>query len=250
MCMCICVVTLAHGPNSAKISNDTVIVVGVGRVAPNFVYKKVMPPEKNKSTPLNDGAIPYPPKEQFLSEYNAKLIAKKTAGQPGYQKAEPFKIKEVQIQLGTDKRLRVKEPSSHVMYQEPDMRAANVRNMRPDGLRAAGLPRTKLPYYNIVPGVGNDDPNAGRCIFDAYQDHTNKFRDTRRFAQMNNPRIPRSHSYNPLTGDVFSSKQAPKAELHPRDPLYPPPLASLGQVRPPNLAATYTAKSFLETRPF
>ncbi len=40
-------------------------------------------------------------------------------------------------------------------------------------------------------------------------DHSNKFRDTRRFAKMNNPRIPRDHTYNPLTGDIAPAKKPP-----------------------------------------
>ncbi len=67
---------------------------------------------------------------------------------------------------------------------------------------------------------------------------TNKFRDTRKFAQMNNPRIPRGHGLNPLTGQVLAVPAPPSVELHPRDPLRPP-LNSLAQVRP------QTPKSFL-----
>ena len=205
-----------------------------------------MPPDKNKSHSLTDGALPFPPAEQFTSTYSRKMLPDRTAGQPGYEKRGAFKIKEVQIQLGADKKLHVTVPSSHVMHSEPDMRAANVRNLRDDGIRGAGLPRTRLPYYNIVPGVGGDDPNQGRCVFDAYQDHTNKFRDTRRFTQMNNPRIPRSNSYNPLTGEVAPSKQAPRTQLFPCNPVRPP-LASLSQVRPPEVDAH---KTVMETRPW
>lgn len=190
-----------------------------------------MPPDKNKSTPLNDGATPFPPRDQFATTYARNMLLDKTAGQVGYEKRAAFKVKEVKVQLGADKKLHVTEPSSHSMHPEPDMRAANVRNLRQDGIRSAGLPGTRLPYYNILPGVGGEDPNQGRCVFDAYQDRTNKFRDTRRFAQMNNPRIPRSSSYNPLTGEVATAKQAPYVELFPRNPVRPP-LASLAQVRP------------------
>ena len=220
--------------------------------APNFVFQKVMPPDKNKSTGYLDGATLFPPREQFTSEYREKLVADKTAGMPGYQKSVPFKVKEVQIQFSKDKQMQVIAPSSHVMYQEPDMRAANVRNLRSDGLRAAGLPSTTLPYYNIAPGVGGDDPNQGRCVFDAFQDSTNKFRDTRRFAQMNNPRIPRGHAYNPLTGDVHRALKAPGVEMAPRDPLRPPPLSSLAQLRPPSSRVEQSASksAFESTRPW
>ena len=121
-----------------------------------------------------------------------------------------------------------------------------------DGLRAAGLPSTTLPYYNIAPGVGGDDPNQGRCVFDAFQDSTNKFRDTRRFAQMNNPRIPRGHAYNPLTGDVHRALKAPGVEMAPRDPLRPPPLSSLAQLRPPSSRVEQSASksAFESTRPW
>ena len=220
--------------------------------APNFVFQKVMPPDKNKSTGYLDGATLFPPREQFTSEYREKLVADKTAGMPGYQKSVPFKVKEVQIQFSKDKQMQVIAPSSHEMYQEPDMRAANVRNLRSDGLRAAGLPSTTLPYYNIAPGVGGEDPNQGRCVFDAFQDSTNKFRDTRRFAQMNNPRIPRGHAYNPLTGDVHRALKAPGVEMAPRDPLRPPPLSSLAQLRPPSSRVEQSASksAFESTRPW
>ncbi len=33
---------------------------------------------------------------------------------------------------------------------------------------SAGLASTNLPHYNIVPGVGNEDPSRGRCVFDAF----------------------------------------------------------------------------------
>ena len=71
--------------------------------APNFVFQKVMPPDKNKSTGYLDGATLFPPREQFTSEYREKLVADKTAGMPGYQKSVPFKVKEVQIQFSKDK---------------------------------------------------------------------------------------------------------------------------------------------------
>jgi hypothetical protein len=217
---------------------------GVG-AAPAFVYRKHMPPDKNKSNSHTDGAVPFPPAEQFASTYSKKMLLDGTAGQPGYERTAAFKVKEVQIQLG-DKKLHVTVPSSHTMHPEPDMRAANVRNLREDGIRSAGLPRTRLPYYNIVPGVGGDDPAQGRCVFDAYQDHTSKYRDSRRFAQMNNPRIPRHFSLNPLTGEVAPFKQAPPAELFPVNPVRPP-LASLAQVRPPEVNAH---KTVFETRPW
>ena len=192
----------------------------------------MMPPDKNKSTPLNDGATPFPPRDQFATTYARNMLLDKTAGQAGYEKRTAFKVKDVQISLG-DNKLHVTAPSSHVMHPEPDMRAANVRNLRQDGIRGAGLTGTRLPYYNIVPGVGGDNPSQGRCVFDAYQDNTNKFRDTRRFAQMNNPRLPRNSAYNPLTGEVATAKQAPYVELFPRNPVRPP-LASLVQLRPPD----------------
>lgn len=156
-----------------------------------------------------------------------------------------LQVKNVQIQLG-DKQFHVTAASSHVMHQEPDMRAANVRNLRNDGIRTAGLARTTLPYFNVVPGVGGDDPRQGRCVFDAFDANSNKFRDTRRFAQMNNPRIPRNNSYNPLTGAVAPTQQAPSVELFPRNPVRPP-LASLGQMRP---SAPDAVTTFLESRPF
>merc|ERR1712216_916527 len=71
----------------------------IGDTAPNFVFQKVMPPDKNKSTGYLDGATLFPPREQFTSEYREKLVADKTAGMPGYQKSVPFKVKEVQIQF-------------------------------------------------------------------------------------------------------------------------------------------------------
>jgi hypothetical protein len=62
---------------------------------------------------------------------------------------------------------------------------------------------------------------------------TNKFRDTRRFAQMNNPRVPRGQALNPLTGRVLPVPVPPQPELCPR-PHLRPPLCSLAQVRPPS----------------
>lgn len=213
----------------------------IGDTAPNFFYQKIRPPDKNKSHSLTAGAVPFPPKEQFTTLYAKEMLLNKTAGQPGYEKRESCRPKGVQVQLGRDNLLHVTQSSSHEMLREPDMRAANVRNMRTDGMVSAGLPSTNLPHYNIVPGVGNEDPSRGRCVFDAFTDHSNKFRDTRRFAKMNNPRIPRDHAYNPLTGDIAPAKKPPPVELYPRNPTRPP-LASLGQVRPPESDAFHASQ--------
>ena len=73
-----------------------------------------------------------------------------------------------------------------------------------------------------------NDTDGPRYIFDAYRDETNKFRDTRRFAKMNNPTIPRGHALNLLTGEVEQNRKAPVMEMNPRgevtsDPVHPTP---------------------------
>lgn len=196
--------------------------------APEFVYKRLAPPEKNKSHSLTEGGHPFPPQDQFLTTFKRDYVLTGRAGQTGFKRVEPIKTKAVQVQLGDGKELAVSTTTSHACHREVDMRAANVRNLRKDGLPTAGNPNTIIPPYNIIPGVGGKE--VPRFVFDAYEDHTNKFRDTRKFAQMNNPRIPRGHSLNPLTGQVLSVPTAPTVELYPRDPLRPP-LNSLGQVR-------------------
>jgi hypothetical protein len=51
--------------------------------APNFVYQKIRPPDKNKSHSLTAGGVPFPPKEQFTTLYAKEMLLNKTAGQPG-----------------------------------------------------------------------------------------------------------------------------------------------------------------------
>lgn len=98
-------------------------------------------------------------------------------------------------------------------YDEVDMKASNVRGLGNDGLRKAGMKMTHIAQYNIVPGVGPDQAGS-RYIFDAYRDESNKFRDTRKFAKMNNPDIPRGHSLNLLTG-ITHPATPPAFSLHP-----------------------------------
>ncbi len=79
---------------------------------------------------------------------------------------------------------------------------------------------------------------------------TNKFRDTRKFAQMNNPRVPRGQSLNPLTGQVLAVPAPPTVELYPRDPLRPP-LNSLAQLRPHTPTGFQLgARTQISTRPW
>jgi len=180
-----------------------------------------------------------------------------TAGRPGYQKAEAFKVKEVQVQIGSGNKMQETAPYSHALHPELNLGAANVRNLRSDGLTTAGDKNTRLPPWNPIPGVGGD--TVQRCVFEAYQDsvrsraarappgagasrqsedsegpiavargpararappgrrltrtgvctQTNKFRDTRRFARMNNPMIPRGAALNIITGEIAEACPLP-----------------------------------------
>mmetsp|Transcript_42492 Transcript_42492/g.101110 ORF Transcript_42492/g.101110 Transcript_42492/m.101110 type:complete len:231 (+) Transcript_42492:21-713(+) len=198
--------------------------------APNFLYKRVPPPDKNRSYGIQDPAgRKYPSTDQFKTTNSLTLLLDGTAGRPGYEKAEPFKVKEVQVQIGTGKGMAFTAPYSHHIHGEVDMRAANVRNQRTDGLMTAGDRGTKLPPWNPVPGVGG--VTIKRCVFDAYEDTTDKYRDTRRFARMNNPSIPRGTALNIITGQIQDVKAPPRIELNPRAPVRPH-LNSLAQVRP------------------
>mmetsp|Transcript_14087 Transcript_14087/g.21923 ORF Transcript_14087/g.21923 Transcript_14087/m.21923 type:complete len:175 (+) Transcript_14087:1-525(+) len=171
----------------------------------------------------------FPAKETFSSNYMRDYLRDGTAGTEGFEKRKPFAVKKAQVEIGSGRNLLVSAPYSHDLHPEVNMRLANVRNTRRDGLKTAGLSNTVIPNYNIVPGVGGD--TVDKFVFDAYQHTTNKFRDTRRFAKMNNPTIPRGHVLNVLTGEVQAKPQAPRVEPNPRDPRRPP-LNSLGQVRP------------------
>ena len=179
-----------------------------------------------------------------------------TAGRPGYQKAEAFKVKEVQVQIGSGNKMQETAPYSHALHPELNLGAANVRNLRSDGLTTAGDKNTRIPPWNPIPGVGGD--TVQRCVFEAYQDsvrsraarappgagasqqsqgpgpsalargpararvlpgrrltrtdvctQTNKFRDTRRFARMNNPTIPRGAALNIITGEIAEASPLP-----------------------------------------
>mmetsp|Transcript_50707 Transcript_50707/g.158419 ORF Transcript_50707/g.158419 Transcript_50707/m.158419 type:complete len:251 (-) Transcript_50707:99-851(-) len=214
--------------------------------APRFYYRRFTPPDKNKSHSLVEGGPSFPPSQQFQTSYSQSWKPDGTAGQPGFSRREIFKIGGTQTQFGDNNSLTFKEPFSHTVFTECDLRSVNVRNLRRDGIKPAGLKSTTLPYYNIIPGVGNEDPSRGRCVFDAFQETSNKFRDTRRFAQLNNPRIPRGHQLNPLTGEVppsplllplpddpqlLPTRRPPPVDLFPQS-RKKPPLSSLAQVRP------------------
>ena len=125
-----------------------------------------------------------------------------------------------------------KTPFSHVHYDELDMKVSNVRGLRTDGLEKAGQRITLVAPYNIIPGVGSDEPGS-RYVFDAYRDSTNKFRDTRRFAKMNNPDIPKGCFNNLITGEIQELKRPPPVLLNPRGEERPK-LFTLSQVRPPS----------------
>eukprot|EP00282_Hemiselmis_andersenii_P006510 CAMPEP_0114143436 /NCGR_PEP_ID=MMETSP0043_2-20121206/18986_1 /TAXON_ID=464988 /ORGANISM="Hemiselmis andersenii, Strain CCMP644" /LENGTH=256 /DNA_ID=CAMNT_0001237735 /DNA_START=221 /DNA_END=987 /DNA_ORIENTATION=- len=204
----------------------------VGDKAPDFVYKRMRNPPKNKSVGLQGGAKPYPTELGFKTTNMTDFVPEKSTLAPGYVKREPFQVKAVQVKLGTEDGMAFKQPVSHKHYDELDMRQSNVRGLRTDGLVKAGMRMTHIAPYNIVPGVGPEGAGS-RYVFDAYQDSTNKFRDTRRFAKINNPDIPRGHSLNLLTGEVARHRAPPTADLNPRGSDRPP-LFSLAQVRPPS----------------
>mmetsp|Transcript_50712 Transcript_50712/g.158431 ORF Transcript_50712/g.158431 Transcript_50712/m.158431 type:complete len:184 (-) Transcript_50712:405-956(-) len=138
--------------------------------APRFYYRRFTPPDKNKSHSLVEGGPSFPPSQQFQTSYSQSWKPDGTAGQPGFSRREIFKIGGTQTQFGDNNSLTFKEPFSHTVFTECDLRSVNVRNLRRDGIKPAGLKSTTLPYYNIIPGVGNEDPSRGRCVFDAFQE--------------------------------------------------------------------------------
>jgi len=160
------------------------------------------------------------------------------------------------VQIGSGNKMQETAPYSHALHPELNLGAANVRNLRSDGLTTAGDKNTRIPPWNPIPGVGGD--TVQRCVFEAYQDsvrsraarappgagasqqsqgpgpsalargpararvlpgrrltrtdvctQTNKFRDTRRFARMNNPTIPRGAALNIITGEIAEASPLP-----------------------------------------
>jgi hypothetical protein len=146
-------------------------ISNVADKAPAFTYSRTRPPDKSKSQiNLHDMSNPFPSTEVFRTIHKDRFVQDRTAGMPGYEKRQPFSVKEVQVDVGIGK-LHETVPVSHQVHREPDMRLANVRGLRDDGIRPAGRSRaamTTIPGYNIIPGVGGD--SVPRFVFDAFEE--------------------------------------------------------------------------------
>jgi hypothetical protein len=149
----------------------TEYIANVAEKAPAIVYGKSAPRDKYFSQfKFHNVDQPFPTTESFQTTHKEKFRDDLTAGKLGYDKRQPFKVKEVQVDVGIGK-LQETAPFSHDMNREPDMRLANVRGLRHDGIRPAGRSRaamTTIPGYNIIPGVGGE--TVPRFVFDNYED--------------------------------------------------------------------------------